>query len=56
MDKLQSTVGPGTASNALIVLHGTDDLKDELFRDCVARGCVKINVNSWARNPQVEYL
>ncbi|KAJ9480359.1 putative Fructose-bisphosphate aldolase (putative) [Pseudozyma hubeiensis] len=55
LEELQKTVGPGTKSNAYIVLHGTDDLKDELFRDCTKRGAYKINVNSWARDPQVEY-
>lgn len=52
---LQKTVGPGTGCNSYLVLHGTDDLPDELFKDCVKRGAVKINVNSWARDPQVEY-
>lgn len=55
LDKLQSTVGPGTPSNAYLVLHGTDDLPDSLFTDCIQRGAYKINVNSWARDPQVEY-
>ncbi|PWN88800.1 aldolase [Acaromyces ingoldii] len=55
LDDLQGRVGPKTQANALIVLHGTDDLSDDLFRECVRRGCVKINVNSWAREPQVEH-
>jgi fructose-bisphosphate aldolase class II len=55
LEALQSAVGPGTAANSYLVLHGTDDLPDELFRDCVRRGAYKINVNSWARDPQVEF-
>ena len=55
LDELQARIGPGTRSNGLIVLHGTDDLPDQLFRDCVERGSVKINVNSWARDPQIQY-
>jgi hypothetical protein len=55
LDELQKEVGPGTDANALLVLHGTDDLPDELFRDCLCRGAVKMNVNSWARDPQVKY-
>jgi fructose-bisphosphate aldolase class II len=55
LEELQSRIGPGTKSDAIIVLHGTDTLSDKLFRDCVERGCVKINVNSWARDPQVEF-
>lgn len=55
LEKLQATVGPGTKCNAYLVLHGTDDLPDELFRECTKRGAYKINVNSWARDPQVEY-
>lgn len=55
LEELQRSVGPGTKSDAIIVLHGTDTLADSLFRDCVERGCVKINVNSWARDPQVTY-
>lgn len=55
LDELQKEVGPGTASNSILVLHGTDDLPDELFKDCIRRGAIKINVNSWARDPQVKY-
>ncbi|EPQ28139.1 uncharacterized protein PFL1_04466 [Pseudozyma flocculosa PF-1] len=55
LDELQAAVGPSTPCDALIVLHGTDELPDSLFRQCVERGCVKINVNSWARDPQVRY-
>lgn len=55
LDELQKEVGPGTQCNAIVVLHGTDDLPDELFRDCIKRGAIKINVNSWARDPQVKY-
>ncbi|UZJ53729.1 hypothetical protein CBS101457_003049 [Exobasidium rhododendri] len=55
LDELQQEIGPGTDSNALLVLHGTDDLPDSLFLDCLHRGAIKMNVNSWARDPQVKY-
>lgn len=55
LTELQKRVGPKTQANAHIVLHGTDDLPDELFRQCVQSGCVKINVNGWAREPQVDH-
>ncbi|KAN0060341.1 hypothetical protein ACQY0O_007670 [Thecaphora frezii] len=55
LEELQRTVGPGTEYNATLVLHGTDDLPDQLFRDCIERGAIKINVNSWARDPQIDY-
>lgn len=55
LEELQEKIGNGTKTDAIIVLHGTDTLSDQLFRDCVKRGCIKINVNSWARDPQVKY-
>ncbi|MCO5585399.1 hypothetical protein L7F22_039332 [Adiantum nelumboides] len=55
LGELQNKIGSGTKSDAIIVLHGTDTLSDQLFNDCVQRGCTKINVNSWARDPQVKY-
>ncbi|XP_006456615.1 hypothetical protein AGABI2DRAFT_211680 [Agaricus bisporus var. bisporus H97] len=39
-----------------ICLHGTDELPDELFRECIKNGVSKINVNSWARDPYVKVL
>lgn len=39
-----------------ICLHGTDELPDELFRECIRNGVSKINVNSWARDPYVNKL
>ncbi|EKM76259.1 hypothetical protein AGABI1DRAFT_78657 [Agaricus bisporus var. burnettii JB137-S8] len=39
-----------------ICLHGTDELPDELFRECIKNGVSKINVNSWARDPYVQVL
>ena len=39
-----------------ICLHGTDELPDELFKECIANGVSKINVNSWARDPYVKEL
>ncbi|KAI5119147.1 hypothetical protein M0805_005226 [Coniferiporia weirii] len=39
-----------------LCLHGTDQLPDELFKECITNGVSKINVNSWARDPYVECL
>ncbi|KAK4688484.1 fructose-bisphosphate aldolase, class II, partial [Tremellales sp. Uapishka_1] len=39
-----------------ICLHGTDELPDELFLECIKNGVTKINVNSWCRDPYVEAL
>ena len=39
-----------------ICLNGTDELPDELFRECVKSGVSKFNVNSWARDPYVKAL
>ncbi|KAF9074773.1 ketose-bisphosphate aldolase [Rhodocollybia butyracea] len=39
-----------------ICLHGTDTLPDELFRECIANGISKININSWARDPYLKVL
>jgi len=39
-----------------LCLHGTDELPDELFRECISNGVSKINVNSWARDPYVKVL
>ncbi|THG98364.1 hypothetical protein EW145_g7439 [Phellinidium pouzarii] len=43
-------------SRVPICLHGTDELPDALFRECIANGVSKINVNSWARDPYVKCL
>ncbi|KIY44670.1 aldolase [Fistulina hepatica ATCC 64428] len=37
-----------------LCLHGTDELSDELFKECIANGISKLNVNSWARDPYVK--
>ncbi|KAJ4474363.1 ketose-bisphosphate aldolase [Lentinula aciculospora] len=37
-----------------LCLHGTDELPDELFRECIASGISKFNINSWARDPYLE--
>ncbi|KAF8630558.1 hypothetical protein AX17_005370 [Amanita inopinata Kibby_2008] len=39
-----------------LCLHGTDDLPEELFIECIKNGVSKINVNSVARNPYMETL
>ncbi|KIK57444.1 hypothetical protein GYMLUDRAFT_46326 [Collybiopsis luxurians FD-317 M1] len=38
----------------LLCLHGTDGLPDELFKECIANGISKFNINSWARDPYLE--
>ncbi|TRM66703.1 ketose-bisphosphate aldolase [Schizophyllum amplum] len=39
-----------------VCLHGTDELPDELFQECVKNGVSKFNVNSWARDPYAKAL
>ncbi|PIL35217.1 hypothetical protein GSI_03007 [Ganoderma sinense ZZ0214-1] len=39
-----------------LCLHGTDELPDELFRECIANGISKININSWGRDPYAKKL
>ncbi|OZJ04491.1 hypothetical protein BZG36_02666 [Bifiguratus adelaidae] len=39
-----------------LCLHGTDELPDVLFQECIKNGISKINVNSWARDPYVKTL
>ncbi|KAJ1542738.1 hypothetical protein HK405_009768 [Cladochytrium tenue] len=39
-----------------LCLHGTDELPDELFKECVRNGCTKFNINSWVRDPTVDYF
>jgi len=38
-------------SNTYICLHGTDELPDSLFQECVKNGVTKMNLNSWMRDP-----
>ncbi|PWN54496.1 aldolase [Violaceomyces palustris] len=52
---LQKTVGPSSQSGSYMVLHGTDDLPDELFQECIRNGMRKINMNSWSRDPMCSY-
>ncbi|KAG6915969.1 hypothetical protein DXG01_009058 [Tephrocybe rancida] len=40
----------------LLCLHGTDELPDEIFVECIRNGVSKINVNSWARDPYTRTL
>lgn len=54
LQRLQDSIGPKTETGAYIVMHGTDDLSDELFAECVKRGTRKMNMNSWTRDPQVD--
>ncbi len=44
------------AKNHYIALHGTDELPDQLWKDCVANGARKFNINSWARDPTMEKI
>jgi len=39
-----------------ICLHGTDQLPDELFIECIKNGVSKININSWGRDPYAKAL
>ncbi|GBE87003.1 ketose-bisphosphate aldolase [Sparassis latifolia] len=39
-----------------LCLHGTDQLPDELFIECIKNGVSKINVNSWGRDPYAKAL
>ncbi|KAL5513451.1 hypothetical protein ACEPAH_3850 [Sanghuangporus vaninii] len=39
-----------------LCLHGTDELPDALFQECIRNGISKINVNSWGRDPYVKAL
>ncbi|KDR72895.1 hypothetical protein GALMADRAFT_142607 [Galerina marginata CBS 339.88] len=39
-----------------ICLHGTDELPDSLFVECIKNGVSKINVNSWCRDPYAKAL
>ncbi|KAJ6618006.1 aldolase [Mycena sp. CBHHK59/15] len=39
-----------------LCLHGTDELPDALFVECIKNGISKINVNSWARDPYAKAL
>ncbi|OBZ71689.1 putative fructose-bisphosphate aldolase [Grifola frondosa] len=39
-----------------LCLHGTDELPDELFIECIANGITKININSWGRDPYAKHL
>ncbi|KAF7328938.1 Fructose-bisphosphate aldolase [Mycena venus] len=39
-----------------LCLHGTDELPDELFVECIKNGISKINVNSWGRDPYAKAL
>ncbi|KAJ6589007.1 aldolase [Mycena capillaripes] len=44
------------AGRILLCLHGTDELPDELFVECIKNGISKINVNSWGRDPYAKAL
>ncbi|KDQ49995.1 hypothetical protein JAAARDRAFT_142624 [Jaapia argillacea MUCL 33604] len=39
-----------------LCLHGTDELPDWLFVECIKNGISKINVNSWGRDPYAKAL
>ncbi|KAI0770418.1 aldolase [Fomes fomentarius] len=39
-----------------LCLHGTDELPDELFVECIKNGISKININSWGRDPYARRL
>ncbi|KXN91321.1 Putative fructose-bisphosphate aldolase [Leucoagaricus sp. SymC.cos] len=50
--ELRNTLGDSIP----ICLHGTDELPDEIFKECIGSGVSKINVNSWARDPYSKAL
>lgn len=37
-------------------MHGTDELPDEMWLECIANGATKFNINSWLRDPYNEAL
>lgn len=39
-----------------VCLHGTDEISDDLFRECIKNGVTKVNVNSWLRDPYCQAL
>lgn len=39
-----------------LCLHGTDEISDDLFRECIKNGVTKVNVNSWLRDPYCQAL
>lgn len=39
-----------------LCLHGTDELPYSLFKECIAAGVSKVNVNSWCRDAYVAAL
>ncbi|KAF8907037.1 aldolase [Gymnopilus junonius] len=39
-----------------LCLHGTDELPDSLFLECIKNGVSKVNVNSWGRDPYAKTL
>ncbi|PPQ68903.1 hypothetical protein CVT26_001840 [Gymnopilus dilepis] len=39
-----------------LCLHGTDEIPDSLFVECIKNGVSKINVNSWCRDPYAKAL
>ncbi|RDB21929.1 putative fructose-bisphosphate aldolase [Hypsizygus marmoreus] len=39
-----------------LCLHGTDELPDALFLECINNGVSKININSWGRDPYARKL
>ncbi|RDX46531.1 aldolase [Lentinus brumalis] len=39
-----------------LCLHGTDELPDGLFRECIKNGISKININSWGRDVYAKRL
>ena len=49
-------LGSQFSSHVPLCLHGTDQLPDELFKECIANGISKVNVNSWARDPYAKTL
>jgi len=51
---LQALKANYAKENVYICLHGTDQLPDSLFAECIKNGVTKMNMNSWMRDPYME--
>ncbi|KAJ7186825.1 aldolase [Mycena filopes] len=54
--EMQVSLHATFAGRIPLCLHGTDELPDELFVECIKNGISKINVNSWGRDPYAKAL
>jgi len=56
LDLLNELHGIVKKQGHYICMHGTDDLPDELWVNCVKNGATKFNINSWVRDPIMEHI